>query len=167
MRYVFRNEPLTIKAAKKANPQVIGEALAKIAEQQGGRLTPEAVVEAARSPRHPLHKHFEWDDQAAAAAFRLDQARGIIRIVRVEDDDAPEGCVRAFLSVADKGTAYRGVQEVRTSVSLQTLVLRQAERDLEAFERRYRELTEICDLVRVAREALSDRLARTESRVAG
>lgn len=167
MRYVFRDDrPVTISNAKKANPQVIGEALEKITATADGKLTPHAVVEAARNQRHPLHKFFEWDDAVAAEAYRVDQAREIIRIVRVEDADAEDGNVRAFLSISDRsGTSYRRVGDVKSSVELQAIILRQAERDLEAFERRYRELKDVCDVVRTARESIAaKRTASDESR---
>src|SRR5215475_4546630 len=97
IRYQFKEAPLVIKNAKNANPQKIGEALAKIAEQDGG-LTPAATVNAARPERHVLHKHFEWDNDIAAELFREDQARGLIRCIRIVDetDDTPK---MAFLSI--------------------------------------------------------------------
>lgn len=48
-----------------------------------GVLTPAAVVDAARDESHPLHDRFEWDDSKAAEAHRLNQARVLIRSVRV------------------------------------------------------------------------------------
>lgn len=166
IRYIFKDGPVTIKAADKADPQKIGDALRKISAEHEGRLTPRAVIEAARNERSPLHRHFEWDDAVAAEAYRLDQAREIIRVVRVQDDDGAEP-VRAFLSIADKdGTSYRSVSDVRQSADLQLAVLRQAERDLEAFERRYQDLTDICNMVRAARSALQKRRAKIETRAA-
>lgn len=163
IRYVFKEEPLAIKNAKRANPQKIGEALAKVAGNSG-RLTSKAVVEAAKDPRNALHKHFEWDDTKAANSYRLDQARFLIRAVRVEDDDAAEEPLRAFYSVSDKGgKAYHTLDAVRASRELQLAVLKQAERDLTAFERRYSELNDICDLVRTARDRLSDRISKQET----
>lgn len=53
-------------------------------EDRTGRLTPRAVVDAARDENHPLHGEFEWDDTVAAEAYRLDQARQLIADVRVE-----------------------------------------------------------------------------------
>lgn len=47
-------------------------------EDAEGRLTPRAVVEAARSKASPLHGCFEWDDKKAAAKHRLDTARRLI-----------------------------------------------------------------------------------------
>lgn len=75
IKYVFDDEqPLAFKAAAKADPQRLGEALATIQDAHGGRLEPEHVVDAARPKNSVLHKHFEWDDAAAAEAYRKDQA---------------------------------------------------------------------------------------------
>lgn len=49
-----------------------------------GRLTPEMVVEAARDESSPLHECFEWNDLKASAAWRIEQARKLIRSVMVE-----------------------------------------------------------------------------------
>ena len=168
IRYTFKDdEPIRIKAAGKANAQVIGEALEALADKAGGDLKPDAVVEAARSEKHPLHVHFEWDDKLAAEAHRLDQARNIIRIVRVEDEDASGGNVRAFVSVSEKsGVAYKPIATVRKSHDLQLALLKAAERDLDAFKTRYRELKDICDLVEQARGRVVSRRSKLETRAA-
>jgi len=54
---------------------------AVLALERRGRLTPEEVVDEARDPDSPLHRYFEWDDSAAAEAWRLNQARSMIRWV--------------------------------------------------------------------------------------
>lgn len=46
-----------------------------------GRLTPEQVLVAAQDVDSPLHSFFEWDDQRASHAYRLNQARALIRKV--------------------------------------------------------------------------------------
>lgn len=54
-----------------------------------GRLTPNAVVEAARAITSPLHRFFTWDDAEAAEAHRREQARkliGRIKVVELRDD---------------------------------------------------------------------------------
>ena len=48
-----------------------------------GRILPKLVVEAARNPRNPLHKEFEWDDRKAAQAQRLERAQTLIREVKL------------------------------------------------------------------------------------
>lgn len=62
----------------------IRDALYALADLNGGRLTPEAVVEAAKNPEHPAHGHFTWDNTEAAILQRLYEARRLIRSVKVE-----------------------------------------------------------------------------------
>ncbi len=164
IKYTFRDDgPVAIKNAAKANPQKIGEELARVAKANSGHLTPKAVVETAKNPRSSLHKLFEWDDAKAADSWRLEQAREIVRVIRISEDDAEP--VRAFLSIGDKaGTSYRTASDVSASRDLQLAVLRQAERDLEAFERRYRDLEDICESVRLTRERVTQRRMVAEAR---
>lgn len=59
------------------------QALQEMADANDGRLTPEDVVEAAQGVDSPLHKFFTWDDAEAAHLRRLDEARGLIRTVKI------------------------------------------------------------------------------------
>ncbi len=163
----FRDGPITIKAAAKADPQKIGEELARITTANSGKLTPQDVVDAARSTRSALHRHFEWDDAKAAAAHRLSQAREIIAIIRVVDKEADTGRRQVFLSVADRGgVSYRTVEEVRGSADLQRIVLNQADRDLAAWQRRYAEIVDAVGHVEQARAAVQRRREELETRAA-
>lgn len=156
IRYAFR-EPLTIKGAKNADPQIIGKALDAIEQERGGRITPKAVVETAKDEANPLHPFFEWDDAKAAEAYRLDQARVIIRSIQVKDEEGDQH--PAYFSVNEKGgQSYRSYSDVMSSRDLQLAVLRSAKRDLDAWENRYRELVEICELIRPASRRLSERI---------
>jgi hypothetical protein len=155
IRYVFSDSPLTIKGSAKADPQVIGDALEKIRSANDGRIQPKAVVESARSQKNPLHKHFEWDNSVAAESFRLEQARELIRCVRIVDTDVKRGNVQAFVSVkSESGVNYHAVRDVQNSVTLRYAVLIQAEKDLDAWEKRYKELREICSVVAGARQMI-------------
>lgn len=164
IRYVFKEgEPLTFQGGDKANPQKIGEALAKIADSSGGHLIPNAVVRAAKNDDHPLHKHFEWRDGVAAEKYRLDQARALIRCVHVVSDKTEVGSVRAFLSIKGKsGVSYRTIDDVLTSADLQARVLAAAERDLLAFETRYRSLEDVCELLREVRTKIAEKRKQIE-----
>lgn len=156
IKYAFR-EPLTIKNAKGADPQKIGEELARITTDCGGQLTPNLVVDRARDRKNVLHPHFEWEDAVAAEAYRRDQAREIIRVIRIVDD---EDQVRpAFLSIREGGgTAYRTISDVMGSSDLQRRVMEQADRDLAAWQNRYADLTDACKLVKSARAKVRKRL---------
>jgi hypothetical protein len=165
LRYVFR-EPTIFHNNKDADPNVIGGELERIRTENNGRLMPHAVVEEARKRNNPIHRYFEWNDKTAAEAYRLDQARVLIRIIQIEDTDSDKPPRRAFVSVNDDGKSYRGLSEVLSSQNLQLAVLVAAEKELRAFEARYNELLDICELVRDARARLRERIAQQENRPA-
>lgn len=167
IRYVFKDGPVTIRGSKDANPQAIGEALSALAAAEGGELTPRAVVEGARDPGSALHPHFDWNDAEAAEKWRVEQARDLIRCIRVDDLDSGQEPVRAFLSiVGDAGVSYRTVQEVRSSSDLQQRLLAAAERDLDAFTTRYRVLKDICAVVETAKQVAKAKRREGETRAA-
>ena len=153
-RYAFdRAAPERVRA----DPQLIGEALDAIRVASGGQLHPQDVVAGARDPKSLLHAHFEWDDRKAAELHRTDQARALIRSIRVIDEDDQQR--PAFLSIrADDGVGYRAFQEVLTSPDLRERLLAQAQRDLDAWTARYRELREIVELIEPARRELRRRV---------
>ena len=49
-----------------------------------GQITAAEVVDRARNKNSPLHDYFEWDDKKAGNACRIEQARVLIRTVKVE-----------------------------------------------------------------------------------
>jgi hypothetical protein len=56
--------------------------LKSLADDQG-RIEPQGVVDVARDVNNVLHEDFEWDDDAASDAYRIEQARRLIRFVRL------------------------------------------------------------------------------------
>lgn len=62
-----------------------------------GAVTAERVVDESRPEDAPLHTAFEWNDSAAAEQYRRDQARALIRSVRVTYGHQPP--VSAFVHV--------------------------------------------------------------------
>lgn len=77
---------------------VVGSTIEVIQEREGGACSPGALVDEARSEDSPIHSLFNWEDSEAAELYRTDQARGIIRNLRVrrvvDTEAAP-----AFISV--------------------------------------------------------------------
>lgn len=95
---------------------IVVKELRKI-EDRNGRLTAESVLEAARSPKHPLHGHFEWDDSAAAHHWRIEQARRLIRGVQVQVE-VEEHTINTVAyvrdpSVEDGEQGYRSIVKLR------------------------------------------------------
>jgi hypothetical protein len=73
---------------------------------QDGYLRPESVVAAAKDPDSPLHSHFDWNNDSAAHKHRLEQARALIRSVRVEIK-TEERIVRSVAYIRDPGLPAR------------------------------------------------------------
>lgn len=53
-------------------------------QDRQGHLDPEVVVADAADAGSPLHGCFQWDDGVAAHAYRIDQARSLIRSVQYD-----------------------------------------------------------------------------------
>lgn len=81
-----------------------GRELERIRKEKGG-LTPQVVVECARSGVSPLHGLFVWDDKVAADRYRLAQANTVVHsvMVQVDDDERMESrFIRAFVGAGLK-----------------------------------------------------------------
>lgn len=117
-----------------------------------GRLLPADVVDVAREETHPLHAYFEWRDDVAAEAHRRHQAGALIRSVRItyaESQDGEERAVRAWSALPDhpERRGYVPTEEVMQDPFASKLLLRQAERELRAFQRKYSHLKEFAAMV--------------------
>lgn len=154
MLYQFKDGPVRIRNAKRADPQKLGEAY-----ENAGR-DDEVLHDLAKNPRHPWHKHLEWDDTVAGRLYRLDQIQHIVRLLWTvpsgKDEPAP-----AFISLA-KAKAHRArytPDEVVNSGELQVAALAAAERDLEAFRQRYRMFSDLCEDAEAMIEKIRSRRA--------
>lgn len=125
--------------------QSAGEEMERIRVRQNGRLDQESVLAAARKPKSPLHPHFEWDNEKAAEAYRLDQAGHLIRCitVTVEKPNGGEAPVRAFVNVRrEEDRSYTSIQHALSDDELRAQVVATAWAELEAWRRRHAELVE-------------------------
>ena len=131
--------------------------LLKIQKHNGGNLSPVAVVDAARAADHPLHDRFEWDDSKAGEAYRIEQARRMIRaVVTVVNAAGAEIKTRAFVSLSTiKGTEepYVSITAVTSSKDLMEVLLADARRDAESFAAKYAILKKCKPVVTAMRRA--------------
>jgi len=120
--------------------------------EQRGKLTASIVLEEARDPGHPLHSRFEWNDSVAAEKYRLEQARELIRKVKIiykeaTERDGPKS-VRAYYSVpGPEGRSFRSSEEVANNPLMLKLVLAEMERDWKLIKQRYGHLVEFSQMV--------------------
>lgn len=81
------------------------EELERIREKRG-ILTPGIIVDESRGENALLHKCFQWDDTKAAALYREEQARTLIRNIR---------CVVEITEISYKTRTYVNVSTVEGS----------------------------------------------------
>lgn len=116
-----------------------------------GSLTPDAIVDEASDPNHPLHSRFEWDNEAAAHQHRLEQARGLIRLVRVTYRNASgeQRSVRSWHSfqAPNGGYSYESLEKVTESPLLTRIKLADMKRDWLAFKRRYEDFEGFFEMI--------------------
>lgn len=120
-------------------------------EQKHKRVTAERVVTEARSAQSPLHGFFEWDNTKAAKAYRLEQARHMIRSIVIvwDDESSPSGTriARAFLSLRDEddggGKMYMGAVRAMSDKRYRKQLLVEALAEAEAWRQRYKDLEEL------------------------
>ena len=68
-------------------------------QSKHGILTAEGVLKEAKKKRHPLHKHFDWDNTKAAKRWRLHQANMLISQATVTLTEHDPKTVHAFVSI--------------------------------------------------------------------
>lgn len=129
--------------------EIVGSELTKL-EKRNGCIKPADVVDEARPESAPLHPHFTWDDTAAAELFRQDEARAIIRSVRIIRTDMPiqeQECVRAVVHVNAtdtetkfEGAGYIGINRAIRNIDYRQQLLTTAKAEIISWQRRYADL---------------------------
>ena len=92
--------------------------------EKDGIVTTQAVIADAEDPQSPLHPFFEWDNDVAADSWRIEQARRLIRSVRlviherslavrsvayIKDPDSQSGYVSTLMLRTDRERARRAL----------------------------------------------------------
>ena len=151
MRYAWNR-------SRAVSAQVVGETVERLSEEHGGVCPSWAMVDEARPCSSLLHPMFEWDDFAAAEAYRREQARHHIRELRIVTDDESEP-VQAFVHVVRLHEdapveGYRLTSLVVREEGEYAQVMNEALSGLKAWERRYRHLSELDKVFSVIAEVV-------------
>jgi len=147
-----------------ADAKVIARELFAI-EQKFDHVTPDAVLKRAEHSRSPLHKHFTWDDSEAAAAYRIEEARTLIRgvvyevIVDGQTDKPMRGFQPALVNIRSsaededepRAAGYIRVERALDDEKLRAKIMEQAARELDAWVRRYNTLEALVETASVKR----------------
>jgi hypothetical protein len=119
--------------------------------ERHGKVTAELVVAEATPEGSVLHDRFEWDDRAAGHAWRLVQARELIRSVKVVfvSPDGPRE-VRRFVSVRvgpEPDAGYQPVERVLADPVSGEIALARLRAAIRALERNYGHLAEFREVL--------------------
>jgi hypothetical protein len=146
---------------RKARKGRILKALQQLEEENGGVLTPDDVLRAARETDHPLHQSFEWNDGVAAEKYRKMQAYVILTTVRVEYmGEKRKAYFNATVTVGEgESRGYFPIQRVMNDEELRLNVLDQALKEIEHAQKKYTELSELAGIIN------EDRLAEVRKAV--
>lgn len=126
----------------------VGEIAAFIAKEFGGFVTKEQFLEAATPPTSPMHRHFEWDDKAAAHKHRLHQAQKLITCVCIKrPENEPPIRSYHYVRLDDGGKTYADNETVKAHESLYKQVLEKAKGELTAWRSRFHRYEEFFDII--------------------
>ena len=137
--------------------------LARIAAEHGGILFPADVVNAARSPKNPLHNAFDWNDSEAAEKWRLEQARRLIRVqvICIPNQREP---VQAYISLTPARAEEGGYTPIKTILSDEKLyeqMKADAARELEIFSQKYARIEELNQVFEAAAAFIKKRRGKS------
>lgn len=105
--------------------------------------TQEMVDFARNNPNSELHKLFEWNDTVAAEAYRNQQARDVIRFLKItvvndETQKKEPTLIRYFVSTGKHDGSYKKTEIVFKNATEADRVLENMKRDAEIFINRYK-----------------------------
>lgn len=122
----------------------------------GGLINPHTVVDRARDPDSALHDKFTWDDTEAAANWRLEEARRLIRVFVIQPVTENAEPVRAFVSLSSDrkhGGGYRALADVLSDEELKAQLLTDALAELNVFKAKYARVRELQPVFKAAERA--------------
>lgn len=151
MSAAIRYESANEAGAKRERKAVVIDRELKRMHDAGEDISPEALLESARNPKHVLHDFFEWDDSIAAEKYRREQAWRMIQASKfvcflTEAKGAPKLAephkVRALLSVA-KGEPFRMRNEALDDTEMRQQVIDRKKAELRAWCRSVVDIEEL------------------------
>lgn len=111
-------------------------------------VTPAELLEAARPVDSVLHDLFEWDDAIAAESYRLTQARGWIRQIKIVVEIPEPVEFRAYVSVErEERRVYVKREQAKNERALRVQLIQLAASELLQWVDRYADFEELGEVV--------------------
>ena len=135
----------------KCDPNVAARVTNELEKQ--GKLTAKNLVDVSRPVDAPLHPEFEWDDMKAAEKFREEQARNIIRSIQIVYEDYEPR--KMYCNIRRTDPEYMSVDVAISKPDTRQMLLDNAFRDMEIFQKKYEMLTELANVFDAMMEVMS------------
>ena len=139
--------PSASSRISQKDAEIVGATLDAIEEAGRGDDMPEELLRRSRPRNSQTHHLFEWSDSVAAEAYRMEQARGLIRSLEIVFEETGDR-VRAFPSV-QLGSGERNYVSMRKILSRDDLtrqLVEEAKRDADGWTRRHEALRRVAEL---------------------
>lgn len=151
-------EPEWKRFAKGTDPQKVADEIFSISETP----TTDQVVEMAKDPGTESHALFDWDDAVAGPKWRKEQAKLIMRNLKVEfvheevsEDEAKAFTpVRLFYGNPVESNGFAAITTIMGNKDMYDQLLERAKMEIKSFRKKYAMLKEL--------EALFDVIDRIE-----
>jgi hypothetical protein len=130
---------------KDSDAMIIGPVCEDLARRNGVARA-EDLLSVARDAQHPTHRFFEWRDDVAAEAYRLDQARYLMRsyTVVIEKQDVAQE-IRGLQFVDSKG-GYVPTAVVFNDADMTREVIESAKKEAASWYHRHQRLRTLAEL---------------------
>lgn len=116
-------------------------------------ITPQNVLDLARNENSVIHDDFEWDDKIAGEKYRLHQARRMIQSFVIETEENEKVPTRVLQITAEQNV-YKPVTFFVEREDEYKALLNRALSELESFQRRYKRLAELENVIDAIEETL-------------
>mgnify|MGYP003133091501 FL=1 len=160
-KYVWQNNILLGKEGlDKLDPQIIGERLDFLRKQNGGELIPDDILKDAENSESPLALIFTNSVENDAYEYRKQIARTVINSVRIVVTGTKKivETKYAYYNVRDgKKHSYMSEEIVMSDPDINAKVVREAERKLNEWINRYKQITELSPYVKAIEVLLKER----------
>jgi hypothetical protein len=124
-------------------------------QKRDGVCTPKALVDESRDEAAPLHDVFEWDDEAAAESYRVEQARSVIRSVVVTYEESKPREIAYLSVVSGDERGYVPTNAVAADPVMHDYAVKDAIRQLNGWVRRAEQIKGLAKLTKDVRRVIS------------
>ena len=125
---------------KGVDANKVGDEIDSIGEE----VTPEQIVEKARDENTELHKCFEWDDRIASEKYRVIQARTVVRMLVIKEEEpvTERPPIRVYYKTHST-EGYKPIKIIMQKKDEYEAMLERAWAELRAFKAKYSMLAEL------------------------